>query len=108
MMTSLGMGTTVLSNAMSPAMSQYPPWASTERYQSENWCSSSVNLRKPVWYFATAASRPAQLAKTTLFASGNEADVRQTRRSAFGRPQVDPKGAVQGGTGTKSAAGDFF
>src|ERR1700674_1977979 len=49
-----------------------------------------------------------QLAKTTLFASGNEADVRQTRRSAFGRPEVDPKGAVQGGIGTKSAVGDFF
>jgi hypothetical protein len=73
-----------------------------------------------------------QLAKTTFFASENEADVRQTRRSAFGRLQVDPTGAVQGryGTqtrrsafgrlqvdpqgaiqgwnGTKSAAGDFF
>src|SRR5882757_7874785 len=43
MMTSLGMGTTVLSNAISPPMSQYPPWASTDRYQSENWCSNSVN-----------------------------------------------------------------
>jgi hypothetical protein len=42
-MTSLGMGTTVLSNAISAPMSQYPPWASTERYQSENWCSRSAN-----------------------------------------------------------------
>src|SRR6266403_750846 len=48
-----------------------------------------------------------QLAKTTLFcpgraASGNEADVRQTRRSAFGRPKVDPQGAVQGWVGTQT------
>src|SRR5882672_6472404 len=28
--------------------------------------------------------------------------------SAFGRPEVDPQGAIQGGNGTKSAAGDFF
>src|SRR5258708_4003823 len=76
------------------------------------WCSS---IPAPEWRSASPSSvslfafPPAtQLAKTTLFASGNEADVRQTRRSAFGRPEVDPKGAVQGGTGTKSAAGDFF
>ena len=50
----------------------------------------------------------AQPAKTTLFAGGNGADVRQTRRSAFSRPKVDPEGAVQGWRGTKSAAGDFF
>ena len=35
--------TTVLSNAISPPISQYPPWASTERYQSENRCSRSLN-----------------------------------------------------------------
>src|SRR4030088_1508821 len=56
----------------------------------------------------TCTSPAAQLAKTTLFASGNGADVRQTRRSAFGRPEVDPKGAVQGWRGTKTAAGQFF
>jgi hypothetical protein len=65
--------------------------------------------RKAARMDARASIRPAtQLAKTTLFASGNEADVRQTRRSAFGRPKVGPKGAVQGWSGTKSAAGDFF
>src|SRR5882757_1794377 len=66
--------------------------------------SSGPAPTKSLYEFPPAA----QLAKTTLFASGNEADVGQTRRSAFGRPEVDPKGAVQGGTGTKSAAGDFF
>jgi len=41
-------------------------------------------------------------------AGGNSTDVVQTRRSAFGRPEVDPKGAVHGRPGAKSAAGDFF
>ena len=42
-MTSLGIGTTVLSKAINPAMSQYPPRARTDRYQSENWCSQFAN-----------------------------------------------------------------
>src|SRR5580698_9097171 len=41
MMVSLGMGTSVLSSAMSPAMSQYPPCERTDRYQSDNSCSSA-------------------------------------------------------------------
>src|SRR5260221_1732870 len=45
--------------------------------------------------------------KNHPFASGNEADVRQTRRSAFGRPQVDPKGAVQGRTSTQTRRSAF-
>jgi tRNA modification GTPase len=40
-------------------------------------------------------------------APGNEATVRQIRRSEFGRPQVGPQGAGQGPAGTKIATGDF-
>jgi hypothetical protein len=35
MMISLGMGTTVLSSAISPAISQYPPRLKVAKYQSE-------------------------------------------------------------------------
>jgi len=47
-------------------------------------------------------------AKTTLFCQRKEADVRQTRRSAFGRPEVDPKGAVQGWTRHKKRRRRLF
>jgi hypothetical protein len=50
---------------------------------------------------------PAQAAKVTPFAAGNEADVRQIRRSEFGRPKVGPQGAGQGPAGTIMAAGHF-
>jgi hypothetical protein len=46
--------------------------------------------------------------KSRLLPAENEVDVRQTRRSAFGRPEVDPQGADQGWSGTKTAAGQFF
>jgi hypothetical protein len=49
----------------------------------------------------------AQLAKTTFFASGDEAGVRQTRRSAFGRPKVDPTGAGQDGEAQKAPQATF-
>src|SRR5271165_2886042 len=42
MMVSLGIGTSVLSRAINPAISQYPPSCKTDRYQSEKWCSSSA------------------------------------------------------------------
>src|SRR6266404_7107344 len=62
--------------------------------------------------FRTCISHATQPAKTTLFcpgraAGGNEADVRQTRRSALGRPEVDPKGAVQGWSGTQTRRSAF-
>ena len=61
-MVSLGMGTTVLSSAMSPAMSQYPPCDRADRYQSENSCSSAdTGAPKPNRALAgsrSPASRP--------------------------------------------------
>jgi hypothetical protein len=39
--------------------------------------------------------------------AGNEGDVRQIRRSEFGRPKVGPQGAGHGPAGTKTAAGRF-
>ncbi len=50
----------------------------------------------------------AQAAKTTLFAAGNGADVRDKRAgSAFGRREVDRTGAVQGRTGAKRPQARF-
>jgi hypothetical protein len=40
-------------------------------------------------------------------AAGNEGDVRQIRRSEFGRPKVGPQGVGQGPADTKTAAGRF-
>jgi hypothetical protein len=49
----------------------------------------------------------AQAAKVAPFVAGNEADVRQIRRSEFGRPEVGPQGDGQGPAGAKTAAGRF-
>src|ERR1700678_1308216 len=81
MMVSLGMGTSVLSSAMSPAMSQYPPWERTDRYQSDNSCRS-VDIRR-----AASARRSRQ--KSRLLPAAAEPVSEKGPQAAFSHGLVE-------------------